>query len=173
MARTGGAAAGSEAWGAGGEARYGGAYEARYPPAYAAPPPAAPYPDRYPPAARDYLRKYWRARAVCSAFDCHLRDMFCAHSSELFSFPALVKRQDMTLISEDANFFDVKKWGELRLGALDMAGRQTHIYLYTTKHLMVLLTGYSYDFHKVLMLPCRQRTTDWLTPSITDYYWLN
>lgn len=53
----GGAGGAGEAWGAGGDARYGGAYEARYPP-YAAPPPAAPYADRYPPAARDYLRKY-------------------------------------------------------------------------------------------------------------------
>nr|XP_026497536.1 scaffold attachment factor B2-like isoform X1 [Vanessa tameamea] len=48
---------GSETWSSG-EARYGGAYEARYPPAYAAPPPAAPYADRYPPTARDYARKY-------------------------------------------------------------------------------------------------------------------
>ncbi|XP_068619844.1 scaffold attachment factor B2 isoform X3 [Battus philenor] len=52
----GGAGGSSEQWS--GEARYGGTYETRYPAAYQPPPPGAPYPDRYAPAARDFARKY-------------------------------------------------------------------------------------------------------------------
>ncbi|CAH4034727.1 unnamed protein product [Pieris brassicae] len=44
-------------WPASNETRYN-AYDTRYPAAYQPPPPGATYPDRYPPAAREYARKY-------------------------------------------------------------------------------------------------------------------